>query len=531
MAKGIRVSEETVNLLTANQSSVETNTTGFSANNVGTTLTRVTTEKWSGNASLNVVCDATADFQGVGITSARPAVKASTAYTASVYLKGTGNVYVYSALYNAGGTMIAGTNIEGSVVALTGEWQRIVRSRTGHADAATMTVIIYTRDPTGRAADFYLDGLQIEEKTFATPWQLGGSPRTPDRYTRTQDPCPDVFARGVSMVMPHASTVAMTRTAWRQGGFRPYIDSADNKAKFTDGVVTAETSALTWAEGDKVHLYGGRKDGKLFVAAKVGAAAHVSGESAATPLIESGGLLYLGNRQIGLYFDGVDDRVNCGNSALFNFTNSAFTVEFCLNVSLLGTDMVIVERGVISGNGWVVYKDTTNRIRLVTNQSGARQDSYGQPIIANQLYQFAVVRDGAACLIYRNGIADINLAGVHSNPDSRTGNLLFGCLGGASAFTKGNIFDVRIWNIARTQADIQRDMHKRLVGNETSLVGYWPLDEATGTTAYDLTANANNGTITGASHAAIECANTTLYNFVRHEGSAVNIENYMANVT
>ena len=42
---------------------------------------------------------------------------------------------------------------------------------------------------------------------------------------------------------------------------------------------------------------------------------------------------------------------------------------------------------------------------------------------------------------------------------------------------RGRIADVRVWTVARTQADIVADYQKRLVGNETGLLGYWPLDE------------------------------------------------------
>ena len=46
---------------------------------------------------------------------------------------------------------------------------------------------------------------------------------------------------------------------------------------------------------------------------------------------------------------------------------------------------------------------------------------------------------------------------------------------GATFEFDGIISDVRIWNYARTQAEIQADMHKRLTGNEPGLVGYWPM--------------------------------------------------------
>jgi hypothetical protein len=67
----------------------------------------------------------------------------------------------------------------------------------------------------------------------------------------------------------------------------------------------------------------------------------------------------------------------------------------------------------------------------------------------------------------------------------------------------GSVDEVRIWNIARTQADIARDMGFRLVGNEPGLVGYYRFDEGSGTTARDATSGGNNGTLTsGPTYAA-----------------------------
>lgn len=61
----------------------------------------------------------------------------------------------------------------------------------------------------------------------------------------------------------------------------------------------------------------------------------------------------------------------------------------------------------------------------------------------------------------------------------------------------GFIRDVRIWNVARTQAQIDANKYATLVGNESGLVGYWRFDEQTGATVNDITANNNDGTLTG----------------------------------
>ncbi len=63
---------------------------------------------------------------------------------------------------------------------------------------------------------------------------------------------------------------------------------------------------------------------------------------------------------------------------------------------------------------------------------------------------------------------------------------------------EGIVDEVRIWNIARTQFDIQRDMNKTLFGNEPGLVAYLPMNEGSGNIVYDKTVNGNDGIINGA---------------------------------
>lgn len=52
---------------------------------------------------------------------------------------------------------------------------------------------------------------------------------------------------------------------------------------------------------------------------------------------------------------------------------------------------------------------------------------------------------------------------------------------------------MRIWNIARTQSEIQETLNIRLRGDEPGLVAYWPLDEGRGQLVHDMTSNKNNG--------------------------------------
>ena len=65
----------------------------------------------------------------------------------------------------------------------------------------------------------------------------------------------------------------------------------------------------------------------------------------------------------------------------------------------------------------------------------------------------------------------------------------------AARFFQGSIDEVRLWNVARSDADIKANMTKKLIGNESGLVGYWRFDETSGTLMNDETSNNNDGTM------------------------------------
>jgi hypothetical protein len=102
--------------------------------------------------------------------------------------------------------------------------------------------------------------------------------------------------------------------------------------------------------------------------------------------------------------------------------------------------------------------------------------------------------------LYVNGVEEAT--GTDSVDFSNTANnkVLLGLLRLVSptSYLNGKLSDVRIWNTARTQQQIADNYQKRLIGNESGLVGYWKLDKGSGTTVADSTTNANAGTITGA---------------------------------
>ncbi len=68
----------------------------------------------------------------------------------------------------------------------------------------------------------------------------------------------------------------------------------------------------------------------------------------------------------------------------------------------------------------------------------------------------------------------------------------------SSYYFPGQITEVRVWSIARPQADVKASMHDRLAGDEDGLVGYWPLNEGRGDTVVDHSGSDNQGMVHGA---------------------------------
>jgi hypothetical protein len=57
----------------------------------------------------------------------------------------------------------------------------------------------------------------------------------------------------------------------------------------------------------------------------------------------------------------------------------------------------------------------------------------------------------------------------------------------------GIIDEVRFWSVARSQAEIKRDMYRKLRGDEPGLKGYWNFDEGQGQIVHDLSESGNRG--------------------------------------
>jgi len=114
-------------------------------------------------------------------------------------------------------------------------------------------------------------------------------------------------------------------------------------------------------------------------------------------------------------------------------------------------------------------------------------------------HHIATTFDGTNYKLYLDGVElnnSTDLSGL-TPPEPVT---MIGSYKGHSKLTPwlGKIDEVRIWNDTRTQDEILANMNKTLVGNESGLVAYYPMDVNNNWEIIDKTNNANHAKITNA---------------------------------
>ncbi|NEP89362.1 MAG: hypothetical protein F6K18_22400 [Okeania sp. SIO2C2] len=198
-----------------------------------------------------------------------------------------------------------------------------------------------------------------------------------------------------------------------------------------------------------------------------------------------------------LEFNGSTDYVEIGH---FNPGNT-FTVELWIKSETTYYSDCFLGKNTNSGDKLFLlgYWLSHFCIALDINQYYVIQNS--QRIIGEWYHLAAVIKENqgsSEVKIYENGILidETTLAKLLGNIDGKPWSLGQEWDGSTtqSDFFSGQMDEVRIWNYARTEAEINADKDRRITGKESGLVGYWHFD---GLTARDYSGNGNDGTIYG----------------------------------
>jgi len=187
-----------------------------------------------------------------------------------------------------------------------------------------------------------------------------------------------------------------------------------------------------------------------------------------------------------LDFDGSNDHVD------FSGTVSSLTDNF--------TYEAIVKHQTATGYGWI-FRNGGSSIELGVFQNtflvgvNNMTTNINFTFVPGTWYHVAVGKNAGTWFAYVNGVAQ-TFAGTPGMPSVPSGNMN---IGGSFEAYKGGIDEVRIWNVVRSQAQIQANMGNELAGNESGLVGYWNFNQgnAAGNNSSLTTLKATTGGING----------------------------------
>ena len=200
-----------------------------------------------------------------------------------------------------------------------------------------------------------------------------------------------------------------------------------------------------------------------------------------------------------LKFNGLTDYVTLPSSAsLTSFTNQ-ITVEAWVRMDLDSAGIVLS-----SGNeneySLVVHANGKLGVTMVMVNPQVNAEFIGKGSVPVGVWtHVAFTYDGSTESILINGVVDTSFSATGNVSTSQyTENLTIGAYSWSNftlhnTFLNGALDDVRVWNVARSAAQISASMNAELSGSETGLVGYWKFNS----NAADSSANGNHGTIVG----------------------------------
>ncbi|MBI5384179.1 MAG: VCBS repeat-containing protein [Verrucomicrobia bacterium] len=331
------------------------------------------------------------------------------------------------------------------------------------------------------------------EGSFTTPYPPGVTTAPVSGITATTAQC------GGSVTNQGASAVTARGCVWNTTG-NPTVASHDGMTSDGSGLGDFTSGLTGLTEGGQVYYvraYASNGDGTTYGEER----------SFATSMTPPGNALAL---------DGVNDYVNVGRGTGFDVGNTLTIEAWVKPTSLSGRCAVFSTRlnsssgsfqlEVGTGNGGV------NRV-AVTGSSTWVAETGDNVFGANQWTHIAYTRTATGAgthTLYVNGVAQALVSDANYTFVNNTSDKLIGAGDNGGHLFPGQIDELRVWSVARTQSEIQDAMHQQLNGGESGLVAYYRFNHLGGSTLWDVTGHGHDGTlVNGPAWAAstIPCAN------------------------
>jgi hypothetical protein len=161
------------------------------------------------------------------------------------------------------------------------------------------------------------------------------------------------------------------------------------------------------------------------------------------------------------------------------------------------TQRPIVAKALHAGKkDWVILLRSHGQISFYSEAFGEDYQLFGNGVKLGVWHHVAAVLDrpNRRLSLYLDGelIAEDTDWGNHSAWTSAP--VQVGIITYSPSAFEGEIDELRVWNIARTQEEIRASMHTTLTGDDGGLIGYWNFEDGT---AKDRSKNGHDGTLIG----------------------------------
>ncbi|MFQ5434765.1 MAG: LamG-like jellyroll fold domain-containing protein, partial [Anaerolineae bacterium] len=225
----------------------------------------------------------------------------------------------------------------------------------------------------------------------------------------------------------------------------------------------------------------------------------VLGQAGAVPLQNEGGNWAANTPQSNrfLSLNGTDQYVEIPHDPALNPTG-AFTIEAWVKRASGSRCETIISKGYTSAY-WLGFCSGAIRFYASGNAPGDRQDG-NTAIPADVWTHIAVVYQGSGRRYYVNGELDYQ-GGPELAPTTNSLPVWIGSDPGGCCDFQGQIANVRLWNVARTQNEIRRTMHQAFTAPRSGLVANWRFSEGFEDNVGGFDGTAVNGAVVDSDYA------------------------------
>ena len=181
-----------------------------------------------------------------------------------------------------------------------------------------------------------------------------------------------------------------------------------------------------------------------------------------------------------LSFDGVDDNITIADDNSLDISTAITLEAWCYAIKSSGIQNVINKSSGSINNGYIFPRTDNgwNNAVIYLHVAGGWQTLSAPYPSRNAWHHLAATYDGATMKLYIDGV----LAASRPQTGTITMNtnpLVIGNQTGTAEYFGGYADEIRIWNVARTAAEIQDNMNRELDPiTHTGLVTYYSFNEA-----------------------------------------------------